>query len=284
MKPAEIIKNIEKKGNLKDPNIGILTDWIIDNLGKNNFQEFVSAINEDEIITVTPEGKKEGKLFFTKLRYSSFFNGLAIKYTHKGWYEESKIIFETILKRTPNEVNSLNDFGTSLLHKIETLYRLNAKIDKKELDKSRKLIFKAYRYDKKVHEDWRDKPSYKNLCYLRAIESIFYYNMKDSFTSFVLAWMSIEMSLYRIWYQYLIQDDKIGKKSKLKDLMRWDTDYILQTLCLNNFSAIVKIKNDLDTLKGLRNKLFHGDIDNPSTGQTKHCLETALKLTHIFVN
>lgn len=113
MKPAKIIQNIEEQGDFQDSNIGTLTDWIIKNQDKTKIQDYISAINEDEIIIVTPEGKKEGKIIFKKLEYSSFFNGLAIKYTYKGWYEESKKIFETILKRTPNDIDSLNNFGTS---------------------------------------------------------------------------------------------------------------------------------------------------------------------------
>jgi hypothetical protein len=69
----------------------------------------------------------------------------------------------------------------------------------------------------------------------------------------------------------------------MDDLMRWRTDTIAETLFLSDINdSFKKVKNDLDTLRGIRNKLLHGEIDNPTSGDVKTCIDTALTLTPIL--
>lgn len=279
MKPTEIIEKIVERGKLKEKSIGTLTEWIVKNQGKETVSEYLSAISEDEILTLTPEGKQRGKIVFKRLSHSSFFNGLAIKYSEKEWFEESEQIFKAILTRTPNDIDSILNYGATILNMTLALHKQGEGISKDRLERGRSLIFKAYRYDKKVHEDWRTKPAYKNLCYLRAIEAVYYYTKKELFAAFVLGWLSIEMSLYRIWFQFIT--DKTSMR--MRDLMRWNSDYIIETLFLGEADEDFRsMKNSLDTLKGIRNKLLHGDIDNPTLGNVELCIDVALKLIPIL--
>ena len=279
MKTSEIIDKIAKKGKLKDKNIGTLTKWIIENQGKETISEYLSAINEDEVLKLTPKGKQRGKIFLTKLKYWDFFNGLAIKYSEKGWFKESEQIFKAILTRTPNDIDSILNYGAIMIHMTVALHSQGKGINKKQLENARILIFKAFRYDKKVHTDWRTKPAYKNLCYLRVIEAIHHYNQNELFTAFVLGWMSIEMTLYRIWFQFITTKTT----TRIDELMKWNSDDIIETLFLGEVEEGYKaMKNSLDTLKGVRNKLLHGEIDKPTLGQVKLCINTALKLIPVL--
>jgi len=279
MKPTELIDKIVKQGKLKDRSIGALTKWIVENQGKETVREYLSAINEDEVLTLTPEGKQQGKIVFRRLSHSPFFNGLAIRYSEREWFKESEQIFKAIITRTPNYVDSILNYGATILNMTLALYDQGKGINKDRLERGRSIIFKAYRYDRKVHEDWRTKPAYKNLCYLRAIEAVYYYTQKEFFTSFVLGWLSIEMSLYRIWFQFVTNKTTM----KIRELMRWDSDHIIETLFLGGVDEDYKIiKNRLDILRGIRNRLLHGEIDNPTLGNVKLCIDTALKLVPIL--
>jgi hypothetical protein len=162
--------------------------------------------------------------------------------------------------------------------------------NKKRLDLARKLIFKAYAFDTKVSADCYTYPAYNNSCFLRAMEAIYYNEQKDSFAAFVLGWMSIEMTLYRIWHQFL----KLKSVDGIDDLMRWNLDTIIKVLSLAEVDENLKYtKADLNNLKSLiigslrnlrktRDRLLHGKIDNPTSGQSTQCVNTALKLVPLF--
>jgi len=203
MKTEELLDKIIREGKLKDNTILTLTEWIIENQGKETVSVYLSAINEDKILTLTPKGKAQGKIVFKRLSHSPFFNGLAVKYFEKGWFNEAEQIFKAILSRTPNDMDSELNYGACLINQLIKAHDEGRGIDREQLEKARNLIFNAYNYDKKAHEDWRLKPAYKNLCYVRAIEAVDYYYKKEVFTAFVLGWVSIEMSLYRIWFKLI---------------------------------------------------------------------------------
>ena len=279
MKPEQIVAKIVEDGKLKDESIGTLTQWIIKNEGKETVSKYLQAIEDDEIRTLTPEGKARGKVIFERLHYSPFFNGLAVRYSGKGWFDEARSIFEGILARTPNDVDTNLNYGATIVNKILSVPREGKRINKRQLETGRSHIFRAFRYDKKVHDDWRTKPAYKDLCYTRAIEAVYYLNKKETFTAFVLGWMSIEMSLYRILFKAIPKTSE----SRVDELMRWDTESIIETLHLCNVHKIFKdIKKDLDTLKGTRNHLLHGDLERPTVGESRRCIETAMTLIPIL--
>jgi hypothetical protein len=152
MNPKDYTMKIADEAGIKEPSIGELADWIVENKGKHGIEEILSAIKDDEIARMTPIGKKQDKFIVDKLQYSNFFNGVAIKYSNKEWYEESEKIFEALLKRTPNDTGVSINYGASLAQKIELEYHRTQKMDLKEFKKARELIFKAYYIDKKISD------------------------------------------------------------------------------------------------------------------------------------
>jgi len=280
MKLKQIIDEIMKRGELKDDSVGALTQWIVENEGKETLSKYLSGIKEDKVLKLTPEkGRARGRIIFRALHYGNFFNGLALRYAQKGWFEQAEIIFKEILKRTPNDVNSNLNYGATIVNEILSHYRAGKGISKTELERGRSYIFKAFRFDKKVHDDWRTAPAYKDLCLVRALEAVYYLNKREVFTAFVLGWMSVEMSLYRIWFKVIPKPSK----NRVDELMRWDTESIIETLFLCDVHKIFKkIKNDLDSLKGTRNKLLHGELEKPTMGDTKRCVDTAMKLIPVL--
>lgn len=278
MKPSEIIDKIVEEGNLKDRKVDNLVQWIVENEGKQTLSKYISAIKEDDVRPAEATSKNQKKIVFNQLKHSFFFDRLAVEYGKRGWFRESEQLFEAILKRTPKDIGPIHDYGAMLVNWTTGLYKKGKKLDTNLLKKARRFFFIANKFQKKVSEDWRKEPAYKNLCFLRTIEAISYYQMKDLFTAFVLAWMSIEMSLYRIWFQYTKKQSTIRRDN----LMEWNVEYIIESLCLNGIEALKKIKKDIDTLKGTRNRLIHGKIDNPTSGEVRRCINIAMKLIPIL--
>ena len=195
-----------------------------------------------------------------------------------GWYNEAEQIFEAILSRTPNDINSKLNYGTMIADSIIKAHDSGQGIKKSQLEKARNLIFQALDYDKKAHKDRWLKTAYKNLCFLRAIEAVYYYYKKELFTAFVLGWVSFEMSLYRIWFKFINTKTTEGKD----ELLRWNAEYVIETLLLCGVDSFRSLKDNLDILKGIRNKLLHGELNSPTRGNTLLCINTALKLVGIL--
>jgi hypothetical protein len=237
--------------------------------------DILSAIAEDnvKIYPMTLTAKKK-KIKVTMLEHGEFFNDLAVKYSKEGLFEKSEMIFEAMLKKTPKDQDTMTNFGTMVINMAINLYKQGKALDRLRLEKARKLIFKANKYFKEVHEDWWIRVPYANLRYLRAIEATYYYNQNDSFASFVLGWMSIEMTLNQIWFIFIRSKITQG----LDKLMKWNTERIVETLLLCENEIIRNEKSNLDKLRGIRNNLLHGKKDNPTMDDAKLCIDTALSL------
>lgn len=285
MKLDEIIDRIVEEGNLPDRNKMIVVKWSIENKIEENFLNFISAIKEDNLQITDVQGRGEKRISVKKLEHSEFFIFLANSYAQIRLFEKALKIFEEMHRKGSNESTMLNDYGAALLNQM----LVNKSVNKGRLDLARRLIFEAYAFDKKVSADWYTYPAYKNLSFLRAMEAIYYNEQKDSFAAFVLGWMSIEMTLYRIWHQFLT----LKSASRIDELMRWNPDTIIEVLSLAEVDETLKnTKADLDKLKSLRtslrdlrvtrNRLLHGEIDNPTFGQFNLCIQTALKLVPLF--
>jgi len=66
-----------------------------------------------------------------------------------------------------------------------------------------------------------------------------------------------------------------------KRFIRWDPDYIIQTLFISNFTNKL-LRDDLNEMRGIRNNLFHGNIDNPTQGNANKCLTLANKMVELI--
>ena len=124
--------------------------------------------------------------------------------------------------------------------------------------------------DKEIHDEPLLLPAYKNLCLLRAVEAAYYIQEEQNLTAFVMAWMSIEMTIYRIWYAHL--KDNSYSKGKMDSLKKWKIDNIIELLYL--------CKCDLEFVR-LRNDLLHGTTFEISEGHSRRCIDVALQLIPI---
>jgi len=185
-----------------------------------------------------------------------------------GYIKEAQEILEAVLLRKPNDTTALNNYGYVLLHEI---IQSKKNYDKEKILIAQNRISKAVTIDKFLHEGFLIRPPYKNLCLSRVVEAEYYAQIKAYLPSFLMAWMSIEMSIYRIFYQHLKE-----KKYDEDKLFRSSVDTIIEILYLNKCdSEFVKSRNELKSLKGLRNQLIHGNIFEVSEGDAKRCIELA---------
>lgn len=281
----EIIDRIVEQGHFPDRNTAAVINWSTENDLESNFKDYISAVKQDNLGVKRVQGRDRQEIHIKTLENSMFFVILANSYAKRGLFDKALNVFEEMLAKGTDESTILNDYGAAILNRM--VYEKT--VNKGSLDLARKLVFEAFAFDKKVAKNWYQYPAYKNLCFLRAMEAIYYNNEKDTFAAFVLGWMSVEMTIYRIWHQLLT----LREASGLDDLMRWNSDSIMEVLSISEVSEKLKrtradlevfktLKKDLDTLKGIRNHLLHGDIDNPTPGDSIRCIDTALKLVPLF--
>jgi hypothetical protein len=100
--------------------------------------------------------------------------------------------------------------------------------------------------------------------------------MKHVETAFIMAWISIEMTIYRLWYILMIDN------SCNEDLSRWNVDTVMEVLFLSKIDeTFQKLKPELDTLKSLRNNLIHGEVVEITSGQAERCIDIAWEMMPI---
>ena len=285
MKLTDLLAKIVTERKLPDSSYFTIAKWFLENKDDHAFVELLSAIPEAQIVKEKVKAKGDNTIEVAKLENSEFLIYLANSYSEMKMFDKAIQLFEQIEKRGSNESTMLNDYGAVLLRQM--LFSKN--ISKQKWEFARQLIFRAFEFDKRVSKDCYKFPAYKNLCFLRAVEANYYLQQNDSFAAFVLAWMSIEMTLYRIWRQYL----QLKGSKKIDELSRWDSDAIIEMLYIANIDndlpntkrdieGLKSLKPHLDTLRGERNHLLHGDKDNPTDGQAKHCAEIALAMVPLF--
>ncbi len=285
MKLDDALEKIVKDGGLPDTKYSTIVKWCLENKDDAKYADLVSAIQEDQIIKGYIKGKGDATIEVSKLEHSDLLIFLANSFSKVNMFDKAIELFEQLEKRGSNESTMLNDYGAALLEQMAS----SKSFDKKKWERARQLIFKAFNFDKKVSKDCYKFPAYKNLSLLRAVEASYYLQQNDSFAAFILAWMSIEMTLYRIWRQYL----QLKNSTKVDELSRWDTDAIIEMLHIGNIEddlpatkkdieILKQLKPQLDTLRGVRNHLLHGDIDNPTDGQANHCTKIARSMVQLF--
>ena len=115
---------------------------------------------------------------------------------------------------------------------------------------------------------------------LELVEAAYYLEEKHFLPSFLLSWMSIEMTLNRIWHTTLAE---MGYgKSRIKSLERWNIDTIIEALYMSKCDPeFLKLKTALDILRGNRNDLLHGRIYEVTYGTARFSIQTAFALIPI---
>ena len=279
MTMADIVQEVAKQNNLKIEQLKAdhIAEWIVN---KNKLDDFLFSINADAL-KITPLRKPYyGKPSIDRLLTADTFVGIADALARIGHLQEAEEVFKLILKRTPCDTTALNDYGVLVIDELIGEYKKGVKISKERLAVARKQIYDATIIDRHLHQDPRLLPAYKNLCLLRIVEAISYLNEKETFTAFVLSWMSIEMTLYRIWYK--LSKENYEGKSKIDSLERWNIDTIIEVLYINKIDPeFCALKPELDSLKGFRNDLLHGRMLEITEGQARHSIEVAQRLIPI---
>lgn len=144
-------------------------------------------------------------------------------------------------------------------------------------DKAKDMILKAYNEDVK-HQKWHQAalmPAYRNLSLILIWEAKIFCDKKEFFPSFLMAWISIELNLMRMWFKTLVE--RSYSNTKMKWLGRLDIGIIVETLYLIG-KLTIEEKNDIDSLRGRRNDIIHATGATPTEGETTRVMNLAFLL------
>ncbi|MCK4481736.1 hypothetical protein KAU55_00810 [Candidatus Bathyarchaeota archaeon] len=144
-------------------------------------------------------------------------------------------------------------------------------------DKAKDMILKAYNEDVK-HQKWHQAalmPAYRNLSLILIWEAKIFYDKKEFFPSFLMAWISIELNLMRMWFKTLVE--RSYSNTKMKWLGRLDIGIIVETLYLIG-KLTIEEKNDIDSLRGRRNDIIHATGATPTEGEITRVMNLAFLL------
>lgn len=144
-------------------------------------------------------------------------------------------------------------------------------------DKAKDMILKAYNEDikhQKLHQAVL-MPAYKNLSLVLIWEARIFYDKSEFFPSFLMAWISVELSLMRMWFKMLVEREY--SNTKIKWLGRLDIGIIIEALYLAE-ELTDEEKTDIDNLRGRRNDIIHATGATPTKGETTRAIDLALFL------
>ncbi len=255
-----------------------LAKWLIE---KNKVDVFKEAIDKEPIIRVLTQKKYRGKLYIEQILNLDVTVGSANALRQLGHQKQAEEIFTKLLQKTKYDSTVLNDYSVLVMKELMEQYNNGLELNEKRLELCKSLASKALIIDHHLCDDSLKEVSKINMCTIRVLEAISYFQKEDRFTSFVLGWMSIEMILSCIWYRLL--RCTYYSKDKIDSLQRWNIDTIMEVLLLkDNVAGFKSIKPSLDTLKGTRNDLLHGTIFEVTKGQARSCIEIAYKLLIIY--
>ena len=178
-------------------------------------------------------------------------------------------MFNNMLEAGASDSRTLNNYAISLLNPMID----SGVVYPKKLDIVKKFIVKAFNFDVPKRNKLIEgalAPAFKNFILIRSIESDLFLQKGELFTSFLLGWISIEMSLIRMWLQYL--RDKKFSNEKRQSLAKWDISIITEALFMVGILD-QQIKDDIDCLRGFRNDVVHGILVHPEKGQIERCMK-----------
>jgi tetratricopeptide (TPR) repeat protein len=146
----------------------------------------------------------------------------------------------------------------------------------KDIDNAKKMILKAYDEDVKHQKLFQAAlmPAYRNLSLILIWEAEEFYKQQNYFPSFLMAWISIELSIRRLWFSLL---EKRGYSNNKKEwLGKLDIGVIVENLYLvGELSDEIPL---IDTFRGKRNDIIHATGLAPTRGETKKAIEVAYAL------
>jgi hypothetical protein len=280
MNLKNLIIEASKENNTGKLSAQEFVNWLIT---KNRIGDLILLIKNDNIKDVELKKPYNGKSSIKRLENSDELVQITTFIGTLGHMKEAKEVFDAQLTLTPDDTSALNNYGFILINEMIKAYGVNKKYDQRAIQIAQSKVSKAATIDKFLHEEPLVMPAYKNLCLLRAVEATYFTQLSAYLSAFLIAWMSIEMSIYRIFYLHL-KENKYSKR-KIEDLQRWNIDTIIEVLYLNKCDPeFSKQKDNIDALRKLRNHLIHGDIFEVTEGEAKRCIDVALAFTQIKEN
>jgi hypothetical protein len=217
-------------------------------------------------------------LVYNRLKYSDIWNDIAITYMKLKNFGKAKAILEAMLDAKASDSSTITNYGAVLLNEMLDKHKLHPENFKTAKD----LTFKAFVFDvpkKGLLFKGVLMPAFKNLVLIRNIESEDFLNKGELFTSFVLGWISVEMSLLRIWSRFL--EMMKYSNGKRQDMMGWDVKLIIEILSMAKIIP-PEIRNALDRLRETRNRLIHGTELVPTEGEVRGCIHVGRMLIPIL--
>lgn len=228
----------------------------------NEIERLVLSMRGDVVSFIKKIIEEEGTVQegeMTKTQRSSLWNEIAMQYFFHDKDEESKKILGKVVDMESNNPGTLNNFSLVLL---STDHPREAK----------KYILKAFDLDVRHRKSEAVLlPAYRNLSWILINEAEEYNRNNDYFPAFLLSWISIELSLRRLWAEFCQKKSYNGKW-----LSRLGIRYRIEVL---SFLGIIdSVENDVRTTWGRRNDIMHATGETPTRGETTRCIETASKL------
>jgi hypothetical protein len=215
---------------------------------------------------------------YKTLDHSEAWNGFAIAFMNNKDYTSAKKLLSCIQSAGASDASTTTNYAAVLMNEMVE----KGKIVEKTLNQARDLTFRALKFYVRGKGELIEgalTPPFKNLVLIRNLEAELFLQKQDFFTAYILAWISVEMSLTRIWLQFL-KNQKRGRK-KRKWFADWDIAFIIEALFLLGIVK-PKLKNDLDCQRQLRNEVIHGLRAYPEEGQISRCIELGRALIPIL--
>jgi hypothetical protein len=277
MQIEDLVFEYAKANNITKPEAKLFLNWLVAN---KRISDFTSIIKSDSVKPIELRKEYCGKKSINRLENSDTFIDFATYLGLLGHTTESEQVFNILFTLTPEDTSALSNYGFVLLNNALKAFQTNKKYDKKTIEFAQSALSKAATIDKYLHEEPVTLPAYRNLCMLRAIDATCYFQEGTYLPAFLFAWMSIEMTTYRIFYSHL--KEKEYSKGKIEELSRWNTDVIIEVLFLDRCDEkFVELKPELDALRKIRNHLIHGNIFEISENEAKRCINVALAINPI---
>ncbi len=242
-----------------------------------------SGIRQDKIVP----GKRVEDVDYDHLENSKIWNDLAIIYMSKGNLEKAERILRETIEAGARDSSTITNYGAVLLNRMIAVHVM----DEESFKIAKEHTFRAFKFDvPKRGELYKGvlMPAFKNLVLMRNIEAEHFLNKGDLFTSFILGWISVEMSLLRIWSR--LHEIAQLSDTKRKKMMLWDIALVIEILSMGKLAIPGQmvdlipsnLRDLLDTLRETRNRLIHGSQIEPTRGEVEQCIHLGRQLIPIL--
>lgn len=255
-----------------------------------NYEEFIMSEPEDVMPLlkmgirndIIIEGKNYRGVGYNTIHFSKVWNNTGLLYMNNKMYEKGRDVYSTLIGVGVYDSSTITNYAAVIMASMLEKHVIEES-DEPDFEYVKKLLHDAFIFD--VEAKPRQKadavllPAYKNLIYVRNIESELYLNKELYFASFILGWISVEMSLIRIFCRIMKQQK--GEKKIREKLSMLNIQTILDILY--GFKIITKdLYTEINGIIKERNKLIHGSELKPTPGLTRQVINLGRKLIPLY--